>query len=103
MRNRILFVLAVAVGIAIAYEDSRPTWDDAGITAFSMLIIAAVFGSIAPQRPWLWALCIGIWIPLHMVVRAPSFRSFAGGLAILAFPMVGAYAGMACRRILAMV
>ena len=105
MRNRILFVLAIAIGIAIgiaiAYVDSRPTWDDAGITAFSMLIVAGLFGLIAPQRPWLWALCIGIWIPLHQIARTPSVRSLLGGLVIFAFPLVGAYAGIACRRMFA--
>lgn len=99
--NLTLFVVAVALGIAIAYVDSRPTWDDAGITAFSMLLGAGVLGLIGPRRPWLWALGIGIWIPLHGITRAPTLGSLAGGLLILAFPMVGAYAGMALRRVVA--
>jgi hypothetical protein len=101
--NLALFVVAVALGIAIAYVDSRPKWDDAGITAFSMLLSAGVFGLIGPQRPWLWALGIGIWIPLHGITRAPTLGSLVGGLLILTFPMVGAYAGMALRRVVAMV
>ena len=101
MLNRVLLVLAIAIGLAIAYVDSRPTWDDAGITAFSLLLIAAIFGLIAPQRAWLWALAIGIWIPLHQIVRTPRLGTFLGGLLILAFPAVGAYAGMFCRRLVA--
>src|SRR5208282_2665276 len=92
---------AVALGIAIAYVDSRPNWDDAGITAGSMLLSAGLMGLIGPQRPWLWALGIGIWIPLHSIARAPTFGSLAGSFLILAFPMAGAYAGMAFRRALA--
>lgn len=96
-------MVAVALGIAIAYVDSRPKWDDAGITAFSMLLSAGVLGLIGPQRPWLWALGIGIWIPFHGIARAPTLGSLVGGLLILTFPMVGAYAGVAFRRVVAMV
>ena len=101
--NRVLFVMAVVLGIAIAYVDSRPRWDDAGITAFSLLLSAGLFGLIGPRRPWLWALGIGIWIPLYGIARRPTLGSFVGGLVILAFPMVGAYCGMFFRRILATV
>ncbi len=58
-----LFAVAVLFGLAVAYVDSRPHWDDAGITAGSLFALAAVLGSIAPERPWLWALGIGVWIP----------------------------------------
>jgi hypothetical protein len=68
-----------------------------------MLLSAGVFGLIGPQRPWLWALGIGIWIPLHGITRTPTLGSLAGGLLILTFHMVGAYAGMALRRAVAMV
>jgi len=99
--NPLLFAAAVALGIAIAYVDSRPKWDDAGITAGFLLLSAGLFGLIGPQRPWLWALGIGIWIPLHGILHAWTAGSLAGGLVILAFPMAGAYAGMAARRMLA--
>ena len=102
MSTRLLLLFAAVVGIAIAYVDSRPTWDDAGVTAFSMLVCAGVFGLIAPQRPWLWALAVGIWIPLHAVARAWSLSSL-GMVVVLAFPFAGAYLGMAIRRVLAMV
>jgi hypothetical protein len=98
--NRWLLVAASVVGMIIAYVDSRPTWDDAGIAAFSMLVSAGVFGMIGPQRPWLWALAIGIWIPLHAFARTVSLDSI-GMLAVIAFPLAGAYAGMAVRRVLA--
>jgi hypothetical protein len=101
--NLALFVVAVALGIAIAYVDSRLKWGDAGITAFSMLLSAGVFGLIGPHRPWLWALGMGIWIPLYGLTRAPTLGSLVGGLLILTVPMVGAYAGMALRRVVAMV
>lgn len=101
--SRVLFAVAVSLGLAIAYVDSRPTWDDTGITAFSMLLSAALLGLVGPRRPWLWALAIGVWIPLHQIARTPTLATVAGGSLILAFPAVGAFAGMYCRRAFARV
>ena len=99
-RKVILVVLSgVAFGLAIAYMDSRPHFDDAGITAGLLLISAGLLGLIAPQRPWLWALAVGIWIPAQAMVRHPEPKALLM-LAVLAFPLAGAYAGMAMRRML---
>jgi len=95
----ILLGAAVALGLAIAWVDARPHWDDAGITAGMLLLSAGFLGLMGPRRPWLWALGIGVWIPLRIVVHAPSMGNVLGGLAILAFPMAGAFAGMAVRRV----
>ena len=97
MFNRIIFLPAVLVGISIAYVDSRPTWDDTGVTAFALLLSAALFSIIAPKVPWLVALCVGIWIPLYAMAKAPSLGS-AAMLLVLLFPLTGAYVGMAVRR-----
>jgi hypothetical protein len=97
--NRLLFFGAVALGLAIAYLDSRPTWDDTGITAFALLVSAGLLAIIAPKRPWMWVLAVGIWIPAHAILRRHSLGSL-GMLAVLAFPFAGAYAGMAARRML---
>jgi hypothetical protein len=97
--NRLFLIAAAVVGMAIAFVDSRPHWDDSGITAFSMLIAAAIFAVLTSKHPWLVALAIGIWIPAHAVSRHPSLGS-VGMLAVLVFPLAGAYAGAAARRIL---
>jgi hypothetical protein len=99
MRNRILLSAAVAFGICIAYVDSRPTWDDTGITAFSMLIAAGLLGFFGPQRPWLWALGVGAFIPLHAIMANPSSGSVAM-LVVLLFPLAGAYGGMGLRHLI---
>jgi hypothetical protein len=64
IRGRLMIAAAVALGLAIAYLDSRPGWDDAGVTAFALLLFAGAFGVIVLYRPWVWTLAIGIWIPL---------------------------------------
>lgn len=95
--HRWLLVIAIATGVAIAYVDARPTWDDTGITAGAMMLVGAILGVAGPRRAWAWALAVGIWIPAYRVVCAPSLGSFSL-LIVLIFPFVGAYAGMGLRR-----
>ena len=42
--QKLLVIVALALGLIIAYVDSRPTWDDAGITAGAHRIRAVVGG-----------------------------------------------------------
>jgi hypothetical protein len=98
-RNWWMLLVATIAGLSIAYVDSRPAWDDTAVTAFSLMVSAGVLGMLAPQRPWLWALAVGIWIPVHAVVHAWTFSSL-GMFAVLAFPLAGAYVGILIGRIL---
>jgi hypothetical protein len=90
--QKLLF--AVALGLLIAYVDSRPSWDDTGVTAAAVLLTCALFGAAGPRRPWLWALAVGLWIPLFGIVSARNY----GSLLALLVAFVGAYVGMAFRR-----
>ena len=92
--QRILFAVAIALGLLIGYVDSRPTWDDTGVTAGVVLISTAVLGALAPQRPWLWALCVGLWIPIFGILGSSNY----GSLLAVAIAFVGAYGGMLLRR-----
>jgi hypothetical protein len=94
--NNLVLPFAVAMGIAIAYIDSRPSWDDAGITALAIFVTCAVCGALWPTRPWLCALAVGAWIPLFGIATAGNF----GSLLVLVFAFPGAYAGRACRKAL---
>ena len=95
--QKILFGVALVVGGLVTYVDSRPTWDDTGVTAGALLIAAGVLGFLGPSRPWLWALALGVWIPLLGIVRDQNY----GSLLALAVAFVGAYGGMALRTWLA--
>jgi hypothetical protein len=89
-----LFIVALGLGSIITYIDSRPNWDDTGVTAFAILVSCAVLGAMGPRRPWLWALAVGIWIPILGIARTQNF----GSLLALLVAFVGAYAGMATRK-----
>ena len=97
VRQRWLFTLvplALALGIAIAYVDSSPGWDDTGVSAAAMLGVSGAFGLLHPARPWLWALVVGAWIPAFGIIREFNYPS----LIALAFSFAGAYAGAVLRR-----
>lgn len=94
-----LLALATLAGLAIAYVDSRPGWDDAGITAGAMMLTAGLFGLLGHGRAWQWALAIGIWVPVGALIRSPRPASLLM-LVVLAFPMAGMLVGRGVRRLL---
>ncbi len=91
--QKILLALATLSGLFITYVDSRPTWDDTGITAGVILLLCGLLALIGYQRPWLLALVVGAWIPLYGLFVTHNFASILA--LIIAF--VGAYAGWAFR------
>lgn len=90
----ILLGIAVASGLLIAWVDSRPGWDDTGISAGMILLMTGLLGFIHPKNAWQWALAVGVWIPLFGIV---SQGNVAAVLA-LGVGIVGAYAGAIARR-----
>jgi hypothetical protein len=118
-RQFLLFGLALGFGITIGYLGSRPHFDDTGIQAGLLVLSAGVLGALGPDRPWLWALAIGLWTPVAnwLVANPPDPRSkplplpwgmtssapaqaIVGTAIMLLFPLVGGYAGMLFRRML---
>ena len=92
----VLLAVAVAAGILIASIDSRPNWDDTGITAGIIFAVAAMFGTAVRRRAWIWGLAVGVWIPLLGI----ALRGDATTLLALAAGMAGAYAGAGVRLLL---
>lgn len=84
-----LFIIAFSLGITISLIDSSPAWDSIGTTAAMIFIATALLGLVSPKRPWVWALIVGLWIPLYGFLYSHSH------LSILALIMgfIGAYAG----------
>jgi len=89
----VLLAIAVLAGLFSAYVDSRPTWDDTGILAGGLLIVSGLLTLLGHRRPWLIALAVGIWIPLHDIYLSHDVRM----LLVLLFPLVGAYGGWLVR------
>jgi hypothetical protein len=89
MKQKLLLVAAVIFGLFVAYVDSRPNWNDTGITVFALLIGSGIIGLLAENRPWLYALAIGLWLPLWYIVTTHDLSM----IIILAFPIIGVYVG----------
>lgn len=94
--QRLVLLCGVAGGIALAFIDSRPSWDDTGVTAGALLVVAFLLGALEPRRPWAAALAVGIWIPLLGIAGSRNY----GSLLALAVAFAGAYAGSLLRRII---
>jgi hypothetical protein len=89
--------MAVILGLAAAWIDSRPGWDDTGISVLMILSISSLCGFISQQKPWLIALATAIWIPLFGILSSNNY----GGFLALIPAFVGAYAGFLVRRFFA--
>lgn len=87
-RDAFLVVMSIGIGLVIAYVDSQPNWDDTGITATMLLLVAAMVSGISARRPWLWAILIGMWTPLFEISSAGW-----AGLTALGIAAIGAVAG----------
>ena len=93
-RDGLLVMAAVAIGLAIGYVDSRPTWDDTGITVSLILLTSSLVAGLSGRRPWLWALLIGVWVPIL------EFGGTVGAASLIApaVAAVGATIGFAVVR-----
>ena len=116
--QKILLVLGVLAGVFLAYVDALPKWDDTGILAGGLFLVSGLLALAGYRRPWLLALAVGLWIPLHVSglltllgYRRPWLLALAIGLwiplhdiylthdfrmlLVLIFPFAGAYLGWA--------
>ena len=87
-------VVALVGGIGIALMDSSHGFDDTGITAVGLLLVAALASALDGRRPLLWAIGVGAWVPLLEIPAAGS----SAPLAALVFAGIGAVVGHLVAR-----
>ncbi len=85
-------VLTLAAGLAIAWMDTRPNWDDTGITAGALLLTAGL-AALAGVLPWVAAILIA-----GPLIVAEWRQLNVGMLLVLAMSFAGAIAGAVIRR-----
>ncbi len=98
LMQKLLLVVAVLTGLFIAFVDSRPTWNDAGITVGAMLLSSGLLTLLGYRKPWLIALAVGVWMPLYETYLSQNFSLpgvFFLPLFVLLVCFIGAYAGWA--------
>ena len=91
MRFLLGSTLALCAGLAIAWMDTRPHWDDTGITVGALLSAAALI-SLLRVPPWLVALLVAG----PMLIAELS--NGTGVLIAIPVALAGAYAGAFFRR-----
>jgi len=89
----ILLAVGILAGLFSAWVDARPNWDDTGILVAGLLLVSGLLTLLGHRRPWLIALVVGLWIPVHDIYLSHDPRM----LVVLLIPLVGAYAGWAVR------
>jgi hypothetical protein len=94
MKFWFLSIIALVFGLLIGWVDTRPTWDDAGITATAIFLVTATLGAAMPSRAWVWALAVGGCILLLNVLLNGNYG--AGLALVIAF--IGSYAGVMVRK-----
>ena len=87
-------VVAFVAGCAIAWMDTRPSWDDPGVTAGALLVAAGVsaFGGV---RWWLAALLVAAPL-LAVEIRGLGW----GAVLVVAFALAGGRLGAVARTAL---
>jgi len=72
----VILALALTAGLAIGYVDSRPTWDDTGVTAGSIFLAAGLLAAIRPRVAWLVGLAVGLPVlACNVILRDGNFGS----------------------------
>lgn len=84
------------VGLGIGYVDSRPTWDDSGITAGAAFLAATALAAARPSVFWLTGLAVGLPV-LAMNVLLHS--NYGSALAV-GVSLVGSVVGYVGGRVL---
>lgn len=95
-KTLVVVAIAAAVGAVIGFVDSRPTWDDTGVTVGALLLAALVLALIRPRAAWMIALAVGLPVVLFNTVARGGF----GSVAAIGFSAVGAGIGYGIGRAL---
>ena len=95
IRSGFLAAVVAVAGLAIAYVDSRPGWDDTSVTVTAIAIVAFAAAAVSGRRPWLWAILAGVWTP---AIEIASSGQLASSSALLV-AAVGAAAGYGLARL----
>ncbi len=90
----IAFVVAMAIGVGVAFIDSSPGWDSTGVTAGLLFLGAGAAAAIGRDQPWLWALLVGLPTPILETVRDGNVGSWLA----LVLAALGAAVGWAIAR-----
>ena len=82
--------------ICVVCIDSRPNWDDTGVTAGAILLTCGILALLSPSRWWVWVFAVGSWIPLFGIVQTHNY----GAVLALVVAFLGVLSGVGIRHLL---
>lgn len=88
--------VAIGVGCAVGFVDSRPNWDDTGVTVGLLVLTALVLACIRPRVAWVSGLAVSVPVVLFNAITRGGFGSLVG----VAISMVSAGIGYGLGRAL---
>jgi hypothetical protein len=94
----LIAALSLAVGCTIGFVDSRPTWDDTGITAGSIFLASLFLSAARPRSAWLTGLLIGVPVVAFNVALHGGFASAIAVVIALAGAGIGYLIGGAVTK-----
>ncbi len=91
-----VLLFATASGVIIGWIDTRPNWDDTGITTVLILISTIIIGGGSPKWAWLWALIVGGIMVCFNIMMYNNY----GSIMALIVAFIGSYIGAIIRKTL---
>lgn len=88
--------VAIGIGCAVGFVDSRPNWDDTGVTVGLLVLTALVLACIRPRVAWVSGLAVSVPVVLFNAITRGGFGSLVG----VAISMVSAGIGYGLGRAL---
>jgi hypothetical protein len=95
-RTFIAPAIGFAVGLGIGYMDSRPTWDDTGVTAGAVFLAAVVLAVARPSVFWLTGLAVG----LPVLAMNALLNANYGSVIAVGIGLVGSLVGYVVGKLL---
>ncbi|HEY5535617.1 MAG TPA: hypothetical protein VIL99_11885 [Ignavibacteria bacterium] len=92
----LFLVLSLASGLFIGWVDSRPNWDDTGITVLLILVATFIIGFFAENTVWVFALIVGLCVLDFNVILHNNY----GSALSFVFAFIGAYSGVIFKKII---
>jgi len=85
--------IALAIGAGIGYVDSRPTWDDTGITVGALVLVGGLLGYLRPHSSWITGLLLGIPVLVFNYMLHGNLQSLAALVVSLIAAVLGGLVG----------
>ncbi len=86
--------LALCAGLCVGWIDSRPTWDDTGVTVAAIVLFAGLLALVRRRAWWATALAVGLPVPAFDI----TLRGGLASMVALVFAFAAAAAGMLLAR-----